>query len=66
MQLRAHDLGESSGLVIVARHMQVVAAFQQVVQVRVPVLRPGGRLPLPVLGGPLVRPGDLVAAPGGR
>ena len=61
MQLRAHDLGESSGLVVVARHMQVVAALQQVVQVRLPVLRPGGRLPLPVFGGPLVRPGDLVA-----
>ena len=65
VQLRAHDLGEGSGLVVVACLVQMVAALEQVVQVRVPVLRPGGSPPLPVLGGALVSPGDLAAAPHG-
>ena len=36
VQLRTHDLGESTGLVFVTCLVQVVAALEQIVQVRVP------------------------------
>ncbi len=62
VQLRANDLGDCAGLVVVASLVPVVTCFEQVVQVCVPVLRPAGGTPLPVLGGVLVSADDLVAA----